>query len=102
MTPLVREAPPSDGLRIDLNEGRELPVSALYTDLRDSLRLAASRLPFDAIFIVNHYIQATTAAILAHGGQVTSVAGDGIMALMNPLIFRWPHKRQRRPGFRAA
>jgi HlyD family secretion protein len=22
--------------------------------------------------------------------------------LMNPLIFRWPHKRQRRQGFRAA
>ncbi len=81
VAPLVRDARPSNGLRIDLNEGRELPVSALYTDLRDSLRLAANRLPFDAIFIINHYIQATTAAILAHGGQVTSVAGDGIMAM---------------------
>ena len=81
VAPLVRDARPSNGLRIDLNEGRELPVSALYTDLRNSLRLAANRLPFDAIFIINHYIQATTAAILAHGGQVTSVAGDGIMAM---------------------
>jgi adenylate cyclase len=81
VTALVQDARPLDGLRIDLNEGRELLVTALYTDLRDSTRFAAGRLPFDAIFIVNHYIQATTAAILAHGGQVTSVAGDGIMGM---------------------
>ena len=45
------------------------------------MRLAAGRLPFDAIFIVDRYIRATTAAILAHGGHVTSVAGDGIMSV---------------------
>jgi adenylate cyclase len=78
---LVRDARPLEGLKVDLTEGRELPVTALYTDLRDSTRLAAGRLPFDAIFIVNHYIQATTAAIIAHGGQITSVAGDGIMGI---------------------
>jgi adenylate cyclase len=79
--PLVPASRPLDGLRVDLSEGRELPVTALFADLRDSTRLAAGRLPFDAIFIVDRYIQAVTAAIRAHRGHVTSVAGDGIMSV---------------------
>lgn len=81
ITPLVPVARALDGLRFDLNEGRERPVTALHTDLRDSVRLAAGRLPYDALFIVDRYIQVTSAAILAHGGHVTSVAGDGIMSV---------------------
>jgi adenylate cyclase len=38
-------------------------------------------LPFDTLFILDRYIQAATAGILAHGGFITSVAGDGIMAV---------------------
>jgi adenylate cyclase len=78
---LVSAAHPLEGLRIDLSEGRELEVTALNVDLRDSMRLAAGRLPFDAIFIVNRYIAAATGAIMAHRGHVTSVAGDGIMSV---------------------
>jgi len=78
---LVPAERPLEGLRVDLNDGQELPVTALYVDLRDSVRLAAGRLPFDTIFIVNRYIEATTAAVLAQGGHVTSVAGDGIMSV---------------------
>jgi adenylate cyclase len=81
VTPLVSAARPRDGLRVDLVQSRELLVTALYVDLRDSTRLATGRLPFDAIFIVDRYIQATTGAIRAHGGHVTSVAGDGIMSV---------------------
>jgi adenylate cyclase len=80
-TLLVPAERPLDGLKVELLEGRELAVTAVYIDLRDSLKLAAGRLPFDAIFIVNRYIQAATAAILAKGGHVTSVAGDGIMSV---------------------
>jgi adenylate cyclase len=76
VTPLVPASRPLDGLKVDFAEGRELSVTALHVDLRDSTRLAAGRLPFDAIFVVDRYIQATTAAILACGGHVTSVAGD--------------------------
>ncbi len=78
---LVSAARSLDGLRVYLSEGRELFVTALHIDLRESMRLAAGRLPFDAIFIVNRYIEATTGAILAHRGHVTSVAGDGIMSV---------------------
>jgi hypothetical protein len=71
VVPLVPVERPLDGLRVDLAEGRELMITALYADLRDSTQLAAGRLPFDAIFIFDRYIQATTAAILVHGGHVT-------------------------------
>jgi adenylate cyclase len=81
ITPLLPVARALDGLRLDLNEGREIFVTALHIDLRDSVQLAAGRLPYDALFIIDRYIQETTAAILAHGGYVTSVAGDGIMSV---------------------
>jgi adenylate cyclase len=79
--PLVPATRPLDGLRVALDEGRELVVTALCVDLRDSTRLAAGRLPFDAVFIVDRYVQAVTAAIKARGGHITSVAGDGIMSV---------------------
>jgi adenylate cyclase len=79
--PLVPATRPLDGLRVALDEGRELMATALCVDLRDSTRLAADRLPFDAVFIVDRYVQAVTAAIRARGGHITSVAGDGIMSV---------------------
>jgi adenylate cyclase len=69
------------GLRIAVDEVRELQVTALAVDLRDSTHLAANRLPFDALFILDRYVQRVTAAVHAHGGLVTSVAGDGVMAV---------------------
>jgi adenylate cyclase len=79
--PIVPATRPLDGLRVALDEGRELVVAALCVDLRDSTRLAAGHLPFDAIFIVDRYVQAVTAGIRACGGHVTSIAGDGIMSV---------------------
>jgi adenylate cyclase len=79
--PLVPASRPLDGLRVNLVEGRELLVTALHIDLRDSTRLAAGRLPYDAVFVIDRYIQAATAAILGCRGHVTSVAGDGIMSV---------------------
>jgi adenylate cyclase len=81
ITPLVPISRLRDGLRLDLSEARERAVTALHADLRDSVRLAAGRLPYDALFIVDRYIQAATSAILVNGGHITSVAGDGIMSV---------------------
>lgn len=61
--------------------GRELTIAAMFVDLRDSTRLAAGRLPFDALFLVDHYVQAVTGPIRANGGHVTSIAGDGVMSI---------------------
>jgi adenylate cyclase len=56
-------------------------VTAMFLDLRDSTRFAAGRLPFDALYIVERYVQFVTNAIESHGGVVTGVAGDGVMSL---------------------
>ncbi len=81
VTPLVSPDRPFEGPRLSHGVGRELSVTALYVDLRDSTRLVAGRLPFDALFIVDRYIQAATGAMLACEGHIASVAGDGIMSV---------------------
>ncbi len=81
ITPLLPATRPAGGWQLEIDEAREQTITALHTDLRDSVRLAAGRLPFDALFIVDRYVQATSAAILTNGGHIISVAGDGIMSV---------------------
>ena len=85
VVPLVR---PADGVlasatRFDaaIEGGRELEVVALFVDMRESTRLATGRLPYDALFLFDRYIQVATAAIRDNGGHVASIAGDGVMSL---------------------
>jgi adenylate cyclase len=83
--PLVhpRSVDASESIRFDaaVAGGRELEIAAMFVDLRGSTELATDRLPYDALFIFDRYIQAVSGAIRAHGGRVTSVAGDGIMSV---------------------
>jgi len=81
ITPLIPATSPRRGLRLELDEACERTITALHVDLRDSVKLASRRLPFDALFIVDRYIQAASAAIVGHGGHITSIAGDGIMSV---------------------
>lgn len=81
VVPLLSAGAAPHGVGTAFAEGRELQVTALFTDLRDSTSLAAGRLPFDALFIIDRYVQRVTAAVQANGGHVTSVAGDGIMSV---------------------
>jgi len=67
--------------RAGARETRELLVTAVFIDLRDSTKLAAGRMPFDALYIVDRYVQAVTESVEAHGGAVTTVAGDGVMSI---------------------
>jgi len=73
----------SSALRFDaaVAGGRELRIAAMFVDLRESTRLATGRLPFDALFIFDRYIQAVTQAIRRNGGHATSIAGDGVMSV---------------------
>jgi len=81
LTPILPAVRPLPGLHFNLDDGREMSVTALNIDLRDSVKLAAGRLPYDTLFIVDRYVQAATAGIIAHNGYITSVAGDGIMSM---------------------
>jgi adenylate cyclase len=75
---------------------RETHVIALFVDLRDSTRLAAERLPFDALYIIDSYVQCVTTAVKAHRGVVASVAGDGIMCVFG--LTSNDHEREARAG----
>jgi adenylate cyclase len=81
VAPLLVPGRAGSGLAVGISEGRELVATAMFVDLRDSTMLAAGRLPYDALFVVNRYIQAATGAILSKGGHITSVAGDGVMSV---------------------
>jgi adenylate cyclase len=61
--------------------GKELEIAALFVDLRESTKLATDRLPYDALFLFDRYIQAVTAAVRQNSGHVTSIAGDGVMSV---------------------
>lgn len=76
-------APPAvaGGVRVAADDGVELTATVLAVDLRDSTRLAVEKLPFDALFIVDRYIQRVSAEIVARGGYITSIAGDGVMSV---------------------
>jgi adenylate cyclase len=63
--------------------GKEVEIVALFVDLRESTRLATGRLPYDALFIFDRYIQAVTAAVRQNLGYVTSIAGDGVMSVFH-------------------
>ena len=64
-----------------LDTGREIDIAALYIDMRRSTELAVSKLPYDALFIVDRYLDTVLRSVRDQGGQVTSIAGDGIMAI---------------------
>ena len=64
-----------------LESGREIDIAALFIDMRRSTELTVSKLPYDAFFIVDRYLDTVLRAVRDHGGQVTSIAGDGVMAI---------------------
>jgi adenylate cyclase len=61
--------------------GSERFVVVLLADMRDSTRLAETRLPFDTVFIVNRFIDAISEAVTAVGGRPNQFTGDGLLAI---------------------
>ncbi|MGH6947430.1 MAG: adenylate/guanylate cyclase domain-containing protein, partial [Kiloniellales bacterium] len=62
-------------------QGDEREVAILFADLRGFTALAADRLPYDTVFLLNRYFAAMGAAIEESGGRVDKFIGDGVMAL---------------------
>lgn len=60
--------------------GEERFIAVLMIDMRDSIRLAETRLPYDAVFIVDRFVTAAGLAVEKTGGQVSHFLGDGLMA----------------------
>ena len=60
--------------------GEERFIVVLVVDMRNSTRLAETRLPFDAVFIIDRFINAIGAAVTEAGGRPNHFTGDGLMA----------------------
>src|SRR6266540_2267722 len=67
--------------RPDAPQGRERPVVAMIVDLRGSTKLCESRLPYDAVFVMNQFFAEMHAALRATNGYYAQFRGDGLMAL---------------------
>jgi adenylate cyclase len=52
----------------------------VFIDMRDSTRLAASRPPYDAMFILGRFVNAVSEAVVAAGGQAAEFRGDAVVA----------------------
>jgi adenylate cyclase len=61
--------------------GEERHVTILFIDLRGSTRLAEARMPYDVVFLLNHYFAEMAEAVDRAGGHYSNFTGDGLMAL---------------------
>ncbi len=67
--------------RVPPQPGEERFIAVLVADMRNSSRLAQTRLPFDAVFIIDRFINAIGAAVIASGGIPNQFTGDGLLAM---------------------
>jgi adenylate cyclase len=74
-------ADPEAARRPGSPQGRERPVVAMFVDLRESTKLCESRLPYDAVFVMNQFFAEMYEALRATNGYYAQFRGDGLLAL---------------------
>jgi adenylate cyclase len=63
------------------SRGSEQFVIVMFVDIRQSTALVENRLPFDVVFILNHFFEAVAGAVVEEGGSPNQFLGDGMMAI---------------------
>ncbi|MGB8757294.1 MAG: adenylate/guanylate cyclase domain-containing protein, partial [Pseudolabrys sp.] len=71
-TPLRDDCEPSDIERF---------VAIMFVDIRKSTALVEKRLPYDVVFLLNHFFDAVAGAVVNTGGMPNQFLGDGMMAI---------------------
>lgn len=61
------------------NEERTLAI--LFVDIRRSTALVEMRMPYDVVFLLNHFFEAAAGAVVEAGGLPNQFLGDGMMAI---------------------
>jgi adenylate cyclase len=56
-------------------------VAIMFVDIRGSTALVEKRLPYDVVFLLNHFFDAVAGAVIETGGIPNQFLGDGMMAL---------------------
>lgn len=78
---LAAEAGASDGRLRGGFEGSERLITVVFVDIRGSTTLGETKLPYDVLFILNHFFREMSAAVAATHGHYSQFTGDGLMAL---------------------
>ena len=56
-------------------------VAIMFVDIRQSTALVEKRLPYDVVFLLNHFFAAVAGAVVEAGGAPNQFVGDGMMAI---------------------
>jgi adenylate cyclase len=56
-------------------------VAIMFVDIRRSTALVEKRLPYDVVFLLNHFFDAVAGAVVNTGGMPNQFVGDGMMAI---------------------
>jgi adenylate cyclase len=87
-TPEVAEDLEQSGFALG---GRRVRATVMFSDIRSFTPLAESQPPEETIELLNNYYALMFDAISGHGGVVTLMAGDGLMAVFGaPLTIADP------------
>jgi len=70
-----------DPARFRESASTERFVAILFVDIRRSTALFEKRMPYDAVFLLNHYFDAVAGAVVDAGGLPSQFIGDGLMAI---------------------
>jgi class 3 adenylate cyclase len=62
-------------------EGVEVEVTVLFTDVQDFTRYAADKTPAEVVAALNRLFEVIVPIIAAHGGHVDKFEGDGLLAV---------------------
>ncbi len=53
----------------------------MFVDIRRSTAIVENRLPYDVVFVLNHFFDAVAGAVIEEGGTPNQFLGDGLMAV---------------------
>ena len=73
----------SESRRRDYSESSDIErfVAIMFVDIRNSTALVEKRLPYDVVFLLNHFFDAVAGAVVDTGGAPNQFVGDGMMAI---------------------
>jgi adenylate cyclase len=73
----------SESQRRDYSEASDIErfVAIMFVDIRRSTALVEKRLPYDVVFLLNHFFDAVGGAVVDTGGMPNQFVGDGMMAI---------------------
>jgi adenylate cyclase len=77
----------------------ERMVAIMFVDIRRSTALVEKRLPYDVVFLLNHFFDAVAGAVVKAGGMPNQFLGDGMMAIFGVDV---PHGEACRQSLAAA